>query len=112
MYLTVRGLLIYFGTWFLLLAIWQPIWYKITKRGYDVQKLEGESFFDFCSRAHGGIQWKLKRKLGMRPFYNCKAFKFFMILKFFILLSLSIGVFVVLFRLSGSEYGLWLDIRF
>lgn len=112
MYLTLGGLLRFFVGWFFWWGLWQFIWIEITNRGYQCKKEEGESLFDFCCRYYGGVGWDFRRKLGIKWFYNSKAFKNFVRLKGVVLFLLSAGLVFLYFWLTKSEYAVYLNIRF
>lgn len=111
MYLTIRGLLNFVTVFFLLSGFWQFIWIKITVKGWELEKEEGETFFQFCYRWYGGIVWKLRKRLHIEWFYNSKAFLRFIRLKGVCLICLAIALTIFIFKVSGTEYGIWLDLH-
>lgn len=112
MYITPKGMLIFIGTLLLLYGVWQFIWLKVTLEGYKIEKQGKETFFDFCVRYYGGFGWNLRKKLGLKSFYNTRFFRVSVRIRGVLLILLSIVIFGFLLFVSQTDYAPWLDIKF
>lgn len=108
----IIDLLVFFIAYMIILGVWQFISLAIHKKGYELEKLEDESFFDFMCRYYSDdFFWKLRRKYGIKWVYNSKVYSKFIMLKGFILIVLAILLVLAILWLKSTEYYIWLSIE-
>ena len=111
LYITIGGLLRFSASWFFLCGIWQFLYLRISLKGYEKKKQDGETFFDFCCRYYGGVDWKIRQKLGIKWFYNSRAYKLCWKLKGVGFLLVSVAFLSLHIWINHTDYAVWLDIR-
>lgn len=112
MHVTVFQILLFLCSLCLVFGVWQFLWIVIHKKGYEMEKLKGESFPDFLFRYYAeDVMWKLRKRFVPKWFYYSKMFLIFTKVKGVILILAGLGIAVGLFLLSKSEYVVWLQIE-
>lgn len=97
--------------YFLLFGIWQFIWLWLHSKGYEINKENNESFYDFMCRYYkDSVIWKIRKKLNIRWFYNSRAFKNFIRLKGIVFIIFSLAIFILFLYLKSTDYGFLLEI--
>ena len=113
MHFTVLQILTFLSTLCVVFGVWQFLWIVIHKRGYEMEKLEDESFPDFLFRYYAeDFFWKLRKRFVPKWFYYSKMFLIFMKVKGVILILAGLVLALCLVYLSKSEYAAWLQIEF
>lgn len=111
--ITILGILIFLSSLCFVFGVWQFLWIVIHKKGYELEKLENETFYDFLFRYYeDDFFWKLRKRYGARWFYRSKAFLLFMKIKGVLLILSSVLIALGTFLLSESEYAVFLQITF
>lgn len=108
MHITVLDLVIFCIAYSLLKGVWQFFYLRINKRGYEVNKLEGESYYDFMCRYYS---WGIRKKLHLGRFYNSKFYVKFTIFKGVFLILFALVLLLLVFLISRSEFALWLKLE-
>lgn len=109
--ITVLHILFLLASLFLIAGIWQFLWIVIHKKGYEMNKLDGEKFMDWCFRYYEGeFVWKLRKKFGPKWFYYSKMFFIFMKIKGVLLILAGAGILVGVFLISRTDYAGYLHI--
>ena len=112
MHIQIFDIIVFFIAYLFIYGIWQFIHLRINKKGYELEKQDHESFFDFMCRYYSDdLSWKLRKKIGLRWIYNSKVYERFIILKGIILVAVAILMVVLLLLFKQSEYFIWLGIE-
>lgn len=112
MRVTIGHIFVFLSSFCIVMGIWQFLWIKIHRKGYEMEKLEDESFTDFLFRYYEDeLLWKLRKRFGPKWFYYGKSFIRFTKIKGVILIVVGIAIGVAVFLVSKTEYGIFLDIE-
>lgn len=112
MHIKIFDIIVFFITYIFILGVWQFISLRINKKGYEIEKEDNETFFDFMCRYYSDdLFWKIRKKLGYSWIYNSKIYEKFVILKGIILIAFAIIMIIILLLFHKSEYFIWLSIE-
>lgn len=112
MHIKVIDLLVFFIAYMFILGVWQFISLAVHKKGYELEKQGGETFFDFMCRYYSDdFFWKLRKRYGVKWVYNSKVYSKFVILKGVVLILLAISLVIAILWLKTTEYYVWLSIE-
>ena len=111
MEITLMFLLTFLASYFFFLGIYQFIYIHILYKGYLSEKLENESFLDFCIRYFDKtVRWKFRKKIViLRRFYNGKGFRIFTRLKGVLLVLISLLIVILILYIKSTDYSVFLD---
>jgi hypothetical protein len=113
MNLTINDVLLLLATLSILNGIYKFVWIVWIHRAYNEQKKDKESFFDFCCEFYkDNFDWKLRKRLNFRWYYNSKLHKIFTRFFGFLQVLIGIAIIVAIFFIKRSAYGAWLNILF
>ena len=113
MHFTILQIATFLCSLCLVFGVWQFLWIVILKKGYELEKLEDESFPDFLFRWYGDdFFWKLRKRFVPKWFYYSRMFLIFIKVKGIVLILAGLGLAVALIFVSKSEYASWLQIVF
>lgn len=112
MHITVYSFLVFLASLLILSGVWQFLWIVIHKKGYELEKLDGESFSDFLFRYYeDDWRWRLRRRLLPKWYVRSKLLLLFIKVKGVIFILGGLSIVYVLYFLSKSEYAPWLYIE-
>lgn len=112
MHVTIMDIFVFFSAYMLILGVWQFLYIKIHKKGYELEKKENETFFEFmCRYYEDDFFWKLRKKYGIKWLYNSKIFEKYIKLKGIILILFGLIVVFGLLLLRQTDYYVWLSIE-
>lgn len=110
--MTFKNVCLFVATLLTLSGIWKFVWVRIHIKGYKQQGLEGESFYDFLCRYYADEPFtRFKKDSKLRLVFNSKVYKISLRLQGLFLVLLGVALFVLVFHISHTEYGSWLDIN-
>lgn len=113
MHVTILGLLTFLSSLCLVFGFWQFLWIVIHKKGYEMEKLEDESFPDFLFRYYSeDFLWKLRKRFVPKWFYYSKMFLIFVKIKGVLLILAGLAIGIGTYLLTKSQYEPWLHIEF
>lgn len=109
--ITLMFLLTFLASYFFFLGVYQFIYIHILYKGYLSEKLENESFLDFCIRYFDKtVRWKFRKKITfLRRFYNGKGFRIFTRLKGVFLVLISLLIVILILYIKSTDYSVFLD---
>lgn len=108
----IIDIIIFVITYIFIYGVWQFLFLVIHKKGYELEKLENETFFDFMCRYYSDdIFWKIRKKLGYSWIYNSKIYESWIKFKGIIFIVIAIVGVVGLWLFSKSDYFIWLSIE-
>lgn len=109
--MTFKNICLFVATLLTLSGIWKFIWIRVHIKGYKQQGLEGESFYDFLCRYYADQPFtRFKKDSKLRIVFNSKIYKISLRLQGLFLVLLGILIFGIVFYVSQTEYGVWLNI--
>lgn len=112
MRVTILHILTFIACLFFITGVWQFAWIVIHRKGYEMEKVDEESFPDFLFRYYADDwRWKLRKKFVPRWFYYSKCFLIFTKIKGVVLIFSGLAIAFLLFYISGTEYGAFLQIE-
>lgn len=110
--MTFKDICLFVATLLTLSGVWKFVWIQVHIKGYKEQGLEGETFFDFLCRYYADQPFtRFKKGSKLRFVFNTKVYKFSMRLQGSILVLLGVLLFGLVFYISQTEYGAWLNIK-
>lgn len=111
MKITLMFLLTFLASYCFFLGIYQFIYIHILYNGYLSEKIENESFIDFCVRYFDKTaKWKLRKKVTvLRRFYNGRGFRIFTRLKGVLLVLISLLIVIFILYIKSTDYSVFLD---
>ena len=109
--MTFKNICLFVATLLTLSGIWKFIWIRVHIKGYKQQGLEGESFYDFLCRYYADQPFtRFKKDSKLRIIFNSKIYKISLRLQGLFLVLLGVLIFGIIFYVSQTEYGVWLNI--
>ena len=109
--MTFKNICLFVATLLTLSGIWKFIWIRVHIKGYKQQGLEGESFYDFLCRYYADQPFtRFKKDSKLRIVFNSKIYKISLRLQGLFLVLLGVLIFGIIFYVSQTEYGVWLNI--
>lgn len=109
--MTFKNICLFVATLLTLSGIWKFIWIRVHIKGYKQQGLEGESFYDFLCRYYTDQPFtRFKKDSKLRIVFNSKIYKISLRLQGLFLVLLGVLIFGIVFYVSQTEYGVWLNI--
>ena len=109
--MTFKNICLFVATLLTLSGIWKFIWVRVHIKGYKQQGLEGESFYDFLCRYYADQPFtRFKKDSKLRIVFNSKIYKISLRLQGLFLVLLGVLIFGIVFYVSQTEYGVWLNI--
>lgn len=109
--MTFKNICLFVATLLTLSGIWKFIWIRVHIKGYKQQGLEGESFYDFLCRYYADQPFtRFKKDSKLRIIFNSKIYKISLRLQGLFLVLLGVLIFGIVFYVSQTEYGVWLNI--
>lgn len=109
--MTFKNICLFVATLLTLSGIWKFIWIRVHIKGYKQQGLEGESFYDFLCRYYADQPFtRFKKDSKLRIVFNSKIYKISLRLQGLFLVLLGVLIFGIVFYVSKTEYGVWLNI--
>ena len=109
--MSIRTVSSFIAALMVLEGIYKCFWYRIMFSAYKKLKNDDESFFDFLCRIKSGFLWKLRKRFGLRWYYNSRLYKIITILLGIVLVLCGISIFIFIFWFSkNSEYAVYMDI--
>lgn len=109
--MTFKNICLFVATLLTLTGIWKFIWIRVHIKGYKQQGLEGESFYDFLCRYYADQPFtRFKKDSKLRIVFNSKIYKISLRLQGLFLVLLGVLIFGIVFYVSQTEYGVWLNI--
>jgi hypothetical protein len=113
MHITIYQIYVFVITYLYAFGLWQFISLRINKKGYKIEKQDGETFFDFMCRYYADNWiWKIRKKLNHRWIYNSKIYGFLVILKGVFSIIFATALLSALIYMRNTDYGVWLNIEF
>ena len=101
------------GLFLVLKGIWILTALVINIKGYYNLKEDYDTFFDFCCDYYSDSKiWQLRKKLGLRKFYNSKLFIVLRVFLGILILCLGILVWLGVLWIMQSEYADYLLVEF
>lgn len=109
--MTFKNICLFVATLLTLSGIWKFIWIRVHIKGYKQQGLEGESFYDFLCRYYADQPFtRFKKNSKLKIVFNSKIYKISLRLQGLFLVLLGVLIFGIVFYVSQTEYGVWLNI--
>lgn len=109
--MTFKNICLFVATLLTLSGIWKFIWIRVHIKGYKQQGLEGESFYDFLCRYYADQPFtRFKKDSKLRIVFNSKIYKISLRLQGLFLVLLGVLIFGIVFYVSQTEYGVWINI--
>ena len=109
--MTFKNICLFVATLLTLSGIWKFIWIRVHIKGYKQQGLEGESFYDFLCRYYADQPFtRFKKDSKLRIVFYSKIYKISLRLQGLFLVLLGVLIFGIIFYVSQTEYGVWLNI--
>lgn len=104
----IRDLLLFWVALSGFLGVWQFFYLYLILRAYRLFCLENESFYKFCCRE---LCWKWRRRWNLSWYYDTILFKLVSIGRGVLCLIVSLGLGLLLYWLSISDWSFYLSVN-